>query len=103
MAGSDLSTTLNVSGQTGASPREHNLHQRHSSLARRRHDDQAQAFLVWLAAKFTANGTATSVAQAFALVTLGGERQCKSVALAGGLPSTIVANYDKAAPLKQYP
>lgn len=103
MAGSDLSPTLNVSGQTGASAREYNNHQRHSNQARRRHDDQQSAFLTWLAAKFTTNGTATTVAQAFALVQLGGETQCRAVALAGGLPASIVANYDTAAPLKQYP
>jgi hypothetical protein len=34
-----------LSGQTGASPREYNAHQRHSKQSRRRHDDQEIAFL----------------------------------------------------------
>lgn len=57
MAGSDLSTTLNKSGQPGATPREYNAHQRHSNLARRRHDDQETAFLVQQAARLGTTNT----------------------------------------------
>lgn len=92
-----------LSGQTGPSPQSHRKHVRHALFARDRHSQQFLAFLAYLAAKFTANGTATTEAQAYALVELGGAIQCEAVANAGGLPATIVANYDKASDLKQYP
>jgi len=56
--GSDLSPTLNTSGQTGASPREYNSHQRHAKFAELRHDDQRQAFLT---AQATRLSTTTAV------------------------------------------
>jgi len=41
MAGSDLSTSLNKSGQTAPTPREYNRHQRHAKFARFRHTSGA--------------------------------------------------------------
>lgn len=58
MAGSDPSTTLNVSGQHGASPREYDLHMRHRNFARLRHAAQRLAFLQRIATKL---GTTTAV------------------------------------------
>lgn len=58
MAGSDLSTSLNKSGQPGATPREYNSHERHSSLTRRRHDDQEAAFLAAQATRLSTTSAA---------------------------------------------
>lgn len=49
MAGSDLSPTLNTSGQTGASPREYSNHRRYGPTAKYRYPSQASAFLARVA------------------------------------------------------
>jgi hypothetical protein len=51
MAGSDL-TSANKSAE-GVDPREYNQHQRHSNLAKRRHDDQLAAFLAQQATRLS--------------------------------------------------
>lgn len=81
MAGSDLSTTLNVSGQPGASPREYNGHQRYSNLARRRHDDQEAAFLAAQATRLS-----TTSAVVFAKVAKYGAARVKAAANLAALP-----------------
>jgi hypothetical protein len=53
MAGSDLSPTLNKSGQTGASPREYDQHQRHRNFSRVRHSQQELAFLTTQATRLS--------------------------------------------------
>jgi hypothetical protein len=81
MAGSDLSTSLNKSSQTGASPREYNSHQRHSSAAKRRHDDQLAAFLSAQATRLT-----LTTAQVFAKVTKYGAARVKAAANSAAIP-----------------
>ena len=81
MAGSDLSTSLNKSGQPGASPREHNNHQRRSSLARRRHDDQLAAFLAAQATRLS-----TTSAIVFAKLTKYGSTRVRAAANLAALP-----------------
>ncbi len=73
-----------LSGQTGASPREYNSHQRHSNLARRRHDagdGQLFAFLTLIA---TALSTTTAIA--FAKVTKYGAATVKAATSLSQLP-----------------
>lgn len=49
MAGSDLSPTLNTSGQTGASPREYSNHRRYGLTGKYRYSPQAAAWLARVA------------------------------------------------------
>lgn len=84
MAGSDLSTTLNVSGQPGPSPRENNSYQRHSLFAKRRHDvvsGQFGAFLSSIATKLTSTS-----AIIFAKVTKYGVDRVKAASNISQLP-----------------
>ncbi len=73
-----------LSGQTGASPREYNSHQRYSKLSRRRNDagdGQLFAFLTLIAATLS-----TTTAIAFAKVTKYGAARVKAAATLGDLP-----------------
>jgi hypothetical protein len=81
MAGSDLSTSLNKSGQTGASSREYNKHQRYSSKAKRRHDDQLAAFLAAQATRLS-----TTSATVFTKLTKYGADRVKAAANLAALP-----------------
>lgn len=72
-----------LSGQTGASPREYNNHQRHSSKARRRHDDQLAAFLAAQATRLAGGATAAIV---FAKLTKYGAARVKAAANLAALP-----------------
>jgi len=86
MAGSDLSTSLNKSGQTGSTPREYNLHQRHSNLARLRYSNVAKhgqlgAFLAAQATRLS-----STAAVVFAKVTKYGAARVKAAANLAAIP-----------------
>lgn len=85
MAGSDLSTSLNKSGQAAATPREYSAHQRYSKLARLRHDNKAQrqlgAFLAAQATRLT-----STAAVVFAKVTKYGAAKVKAAANLAAIP-----------------
>lgn len=71
----------NTSGQTGASSREYNGHQRHAKFARLRHDNQRLAYLVRIAAKLT-----STTAVIFAKVTKYGAQRVGAATNISQLP-----------------
>ena len=86
MAGSDLSTSLNKSGMTAATPREYNGHQRYSKLARLRYGAKAKRSQLgeFLAAQATR--LATTAAVVFAKVTKYGAARVKAATNLAALP-----------------
>jgi hypothetical protein len=75
-----------LSGQTAASPREYNKHQRHASLARRRYSAKAKRsqlgeFLAYQATRLT-----LTAAQVFAKVTKYGAARVKAAASSASIP-----------------
>ena len=87
--GSDLNPARDKSGQGGASPREYNMHQRHASYAKRRHDGnginknpgQLGAFLIAIAAKLSSTS-----AVIYAKVTKYGAARVKAATNISQLP-----------------
>jgi len=71
----------NVSGQTGASPREYNLHQRYSSFAKRRYDNQLAAYLAAQATRLSSTS-----AVIFAKVTKYGAQTVSAAASLAAIP-----------------
>jgi hypothetical protein len=78
--GSDLNPALNTSGQTGATPREYNAHQRYSNLTKRRHDNQLAAYLAAEATKLSLTS-----AQVFAKLTTNPAARITAATTSGGL------------------
>ncbi len=82
MGGSDLSPTLNTSGQGGTpSPREYNKHQRHSRFADLRHGAQDNAFLTQQATRLS-----STPAVIFAKITKYGADSVKAAANLAAIP-----------------
>lgn len=70
-----------LSGQTGASAREYNKHQRHSNVARLRHSQQLAAFLAYQATRLS-----STAAVVFAKVTKYGADRVKAAANLAAIP-----------------
>lgn len=86
MAGSDLSTSLNKSGVTGAVPREYNGHQRHSKIARLRYSTNSKRGQLGAFLGAQATRLSSTAAVVFAKVTKYGAAKVKAAANLAAIP-----------------